>query len=99
MARSRPRTVPAFVEAPAHNGREISCRTATECAIHTVGLTEGHFAAIVLSNPERDIGTIAFMDEAEVEAHIALLRNAIDDAKRLDRGEPARHATHSLRRS
>lgn len=71
----------------------------TECAIHTVELPEGHFAAIVLSHPERVRGTIAFLDRDEVEAHITLLRNAMEDAELLDAGKQPIHAAESLRRS
>lgn len=93
------RTAPAVMDAPAHNGVIKRCVTMTEAAVHTVELAEGHFAALVLSRPDSNIGAIAFMDREEVEAQIALLKNALDDADRLDRGEPAVHAAESLRRS
>jgi hypothetical protein len=96
---NRPRTVSATMDAPAHNGVVKRCVTMTEAAIHTVKLPEGHFAALVLSRPNSDMAAIAFMDREEVEAHITLLRNAMEDAERLDTGKEAIHATESLRRS
>lgn len=96
---ARPRTVPPFIDAPTHGGRIVNCRTATECAIHTAGLPEGHFVALVLSNPDREDGAVAILDRDEVEAHITLLRNAIEDAERLDQGKSTVHAAHSLRRN
>lgn len=93
------RTAPATMDAPAHNGATKHCVTMTECAIHTVELPEGHFAALVLSLPDERVGAIAFLDRDEVEAHIQLLRNAIEDAERLNAGLPTIHAAESLRRS
>ena len=89
------RTVPAQMDAPAHGGVIKRCVTMTEVAIHTVQLPEGHFAALVLSRPNSDIAAIAFLDRDEVEAQITLLRNAIEDAERLDRGLPTKHAAPS----
>jgi hypothetical protein len=89
-----------MVEAPTHGGAIKPCLVMTECAIHTVELAEGHFAAIVHSLPgEKGPAAIAFLDRDEVEAHILLLRNAMEDAERLDAGKPAIHATPSLVRS
>jgi len=95
---SRPRTAPASMVAPAHNGVLKTCVTMTEAAIHTAELPEGHFASLVLSRPNSEIAAIAFLDREEVEAHITLLRNAIEDADLLDAGKEPIHAAPSLRR-
>lgn len=96
---SRPRTLPPVMAAPAHGGAEKQCVVMNETAIHTIELPEGHFAAIVLSRPISGIGVIAILDRDEVEAHIQLLRNAMEDAERLDAGKPTIHAAESLRRN
>jgi hypothetical protein len=96
---SRARTVPATMPAPAHGGVEKQCVVMIEAAIHTIELAEGHFAAIVLSRPSSDIAAIAILDRDEVEAHIQLLRNAMEDAELLDAGKAPIHTTESLRRS
>lgn len=96
---SRPRTVSATMRAPAHNNVEKNCVTMTEQAVHTIGLPEGHFAAIVLSRPNSGVAAIAILDRDEVEAHILLLRNAMEDAERLDAGLGVKHAAQSLRRN
>ena len=96
---SRPRTVPATMQAPAQNGVLENCVVMTESAIHTIDLPEGHFAAIVHSRPTSDVAAIAILDRDEVEAHILLLRNAIEDAERLDAGLMTIHAAPSLRRN
>jgi hypothetical protein len=59
---------------------------ANECAIHTITLPEGSFAAIVQSQQGKTGGVsiIGVLDEDEVERHIALLRSAIVDAKAED---------------
>ncbi len=93
------RTLPLNIDAPTHSGETKPSVVMTETAIHTVELPEGHFAAIVQSNPLTKIAAISILDRAEVEAHIVFLRNAIEDAERLDAGLPARHAAHSLRRN
>ena len=83
----RSRSVPAVMHAPTHGDKMKPCLVTTECAIHTMELAEGHFACIVLSTPNGPSGALAILDRDEVEAHILLLRNAMDDAERLDRGE------------
>ena len=95
----RERSVPAFIEAPTHSGGVQPCRVMTESAIHTVTLAEGSFACIVQSLTGGQLAAISILDRDEVEAHIQLLRNAMDDAERLDRGEAPIHATESLVRS
>jgi hypothetical protein len=94
----RPRSVPAFIEAPTHSGGVQPCRVMTECAIHTVTLPEGSFACIVPSLAGGQLAVLQILDRDEVEAHITILRNAMDDAERIDRGEAPIHATPSLAR-
>ncbi len=96
---SRARSLPSVMTAPTHNGAEKRCVVMTEAAIHTVTLPEGSFAALVLSLPTNEIGAIVVMDREEIEAHILLLRNAIEDAERIDAGKFPMHAAPSLRRS
>ncbi len=96
---TRARTLPASMDAPVHGGGTKRCVTMTEVAIHTVTLEEGSFAALVLSRPISDVGAISFMDREEVEAHITLLRNAMEDAERLDAGLATKHAAPSLVRN
>jgi hypothetical protein len=95
---SKPRTAPPFMMAPTHGGQIKKCVTMTETAIHTIELEEGHFAALVLSHPSSPIAVIAILDREEIEAQIQLLRNAIDDADRLDAGKAPIHAAESLTR-
>jgi len=96
----RARTVPPVMDAPGHNGVMRRCVVMTECAISTIKLPEGAFACIVASlpNPKRP-ASIMLLDRAEVEAHITLLRNAMDDANRIEAGLAPIHSTPSLRRS
>jgi hypothetical protein len=94
---SRPRTVQPVIEAPTHGGTIKPCITMTEEAIHTVTLQEGSFAAIVFSLPgPKGPAVISFLDRDEVEIHITLLRNAMEDAERIDAGKAPIHATPSL---
>ena len=93
------REVPGVIPTPTHGGRVLPCLTFTECAIHTIILEEGAFAAIALSNPHDPHGAVAILDADEVDAHIVLLRNAIEDAERHNDGKPMIHAAKSLRRS
>lgn len=95
---NRSRTVAATMVAAAHLGVLKRCVVMTETAIHTIELPEGHFAAIVQSRPNSDIAAISILDRDEVEAHIQLLRNAMEDAERLDSGKPTIHAAESLTR-
>jgi hypothetical protein len=96
----RARTVAPSMEAPTHNGIVKRCLTMTECAVHTVSLPEGHFTALVHSNPGPDgKAVIDIIDHDEVEALIILMRNSVEDAKRLDSGRAAINATPSLRRN
>lgn len=84
----RSRTVGPVIEALGHGGVVRTCRVMTEIAISTVELPEGHFASIVLSLPNNRFASLAILDRDDVEATIELLRNAMDDADRGDRGEP-----------
>lgn len=97
---SRERTLPSIMDAPSHNGIIRRCVVMTECAISTIKLPEGAFACIVASVPNANRpASIMLLDRDEVEAHIALLRNAMDDAERVDSGLAPMHSTPSLRRS
>ena len=97
---SRSRTLPPVIEAPGHNGLTRRCVVMTECAISIIKLPEGAFACIVASvpNPNRP-ASIMLLDREEVEANITLLRNAMEDAERIDQGLAPIHASPSLRRS
>lgn len=95
----RARQTEAVIEAPGHNGVMKRCVVMTECAIHTIELAEGHFASIVHSRPQSEIAAIAILDRDEVEAHITFLRNAMEDAERLDAGLAPIHAAESIVRS
>jgi hypothetical protein len=70
----------------------LPCKVMTETAIHTVTLPEGSFAAIVSSTKESEYGMITILDRDEVENHIRLLRNAMEDAELLDAGKPVKNA-------
>ncbi|GAA3708288.1 hypothetical protein GCM10022268_17030 [Sphingomonas cynarae] len=94
---SRARTVPALMITPTHSRPEGACSIPmTETAIHTRALPEGHFAAIVMSRPESvgklGLSVVAILDRDEVEEHIRLLRNAMEDAELLDAGLSTKHA-------
>lgn len=96
---SRSRTLPPTMEAPGHDGLTRHCLTMNECAISTATLPEGSFACVVLSRTGQTMpAAVFFLDRDEVEAHIALLRNAIEDAERIDAGKPPIHASPTLRR-
>lgn len=92
---SRARTTGPVMAAPTHSHPEgIPCFVMNECAIHTVTLPEGAFSAIVhaCEGPTGGVAVIAILDHDEVEEHIRLLRNAVEDAKRLDNGLKGRPA-------
>lgn len=89
---NRERTVPPFIDAPTHSGGVQACRVMTETAIHTVTLAEGSFAAIVNSLAGGQLASICILDRDEVEHHIGLLRNAMEDAERIDQGLAPVHA-------
>ncbi|WP_324694550.1 hypothetical protein [Novosphingobium sp. RL4] len=93
---SRARILPPVVDMLTHEQGMKPCLVSTSTAFHTVALNSGNFAAIVLNDPGAPIGAVAFLDREEVEAHITLLRNAIDDAERLDRGQSPIHASPSI---
>lgn len=100
MSKNRQRTVTPFLELPVHGeaGRK-PCRVMTTVAIHTIEVDGKWFAAVVHHRPGDEFGCVSILDEADVEVQITLLRNAIQDADRLERGEAAIHATPSLRRN
>jgi hypothetical protein len=92
---NRPRSLPPVMEAPTHSHPAgAPCFVANECAIHTVSLPEGHFAAIVTAQEGKSGGVaiMSVLDRGEVEEHMRLLRNAMEDAERLDAGKPTIHA-------
>lgn len=92
----RTRILPPVVMAPSHSHPEgIPCFVATEGAIHTITLAPyGSFAAIVTAceGPSGGVAVLSVLDRGEVEEHIRLLRNAMEDAERVDRGLPPIHA-------
>jgi hypothetical protein len=91
------RELPPFLYAPVHGSDEpIPCIVCTTTAIHTIALSEGHFAAMVQHRPGRPYGFISILDREEVEAQILLLRNAIADAELLDAGKPPFHSAQLL---
>jgi len=90
--RNRHRTVPPVLDCPVHSGGVKASIVMVNQAVHTIELPEGHFAALVLDRPGLHTAAVAIMDRADIEATIALLQNAIDDADRLDRGLSAIHA-------
>lgn len=91
----RHRTVPPIMDAPTHANGMKPCVSMTANAVHTITLPEGSFTALVLDNDVGVRGAIAIMDHEEVEALIALLRLADEDAARIDRGEPPKNAPAS----
>lgn len=81
------RIVPPIMECPSNHGMK-PCFMMDGVAIHTVTLPSGKaYAMIVHSNADRLTGAAALLNREEVEAHIALLRNAIEDAERINTGK------------
>jgi hypothetical protein len=96
----RPRVAPPVLEMLTHDQGMKDCFVATTAAVHTVKMPDGqHFAALVLNQAECPIGAVVLLDRAELDAQIALLRNAIDDADRMDVGLAPLHAALSLARN
>lgn len=85
------------MDAPGHLDVMRRCVVMTEVAIHTITLQEGSFAAIVTNN-EQGIAAIQILDRDDVEAQIQLMRNAIEDAERIDAGQAPIHAAPTSRR-
>jgi hypothetical protein len=85
--------------APAHGDRMLKCIAMNEVAFHTIKLDEGHFVAMVLSIAGTDFAVIDILDEDDIDAHVFFMRNAMEDAKRLDAGHAPIHSAESLRRS
>lgn len=92
------RILPRVMDGLTHDEGTKRCIVMTSTAIHTIGLAEGHFACMVLNQPGSPAGAIIVLTREEVEAQITLLRNAIEDAERLDQGKAPIHAAHSLTR-
>lgn len=61
----------------------------TDMSISTASLGDGHYAALVFNQLESPVGALVFFSREEAEAHIALLRLALDDMARLYDGKPA----------
>lgn len=88
---SRPRNLPPAMMAPSHSHPEgVPCFVGNETAIATIALPEGNFASIVTAQegPTGGAAIIVVLDRDEVELHIRLLRQAMDDAERMDAGLP-----------
>lgn len=93
---SNTRTLPPVCEMMTHDQGMKDCFVATSTAIHTVEINGKHFASMVFNQAECPIGACVFLDRSEVEAQITLLKNAIDDAERMDQGLKPLHASPSL---
>lgn len=93
------RILPATIYAQTHDQGDKQCVVSTSSAISTVTLSNGHsYAAIVQNQQGCPMGYITLLDRAEFEAHVALLRNAIEDAERLDAGKHPLHAAPTFTR-
>lgn len=92
---SRARSLPPIIMGLTHDGTMQPCLVMTDVAIHTVTLAEGHFAAIVTSDG-KGRASVQILDRDDIEAQILLLRNAMEDAERLDAGKAPIHAAPSL---
>lgn len=96
----RQRITPPLLEMLTHDQGMKDCFVAKSAAIHTVEIPGyGHCAALVLNQAECPIGAVILLDREELEAQIALLRNAIADADRMDVGLAPMHAAPSLTRN
>lgn len=89
------RNLPPMLHCPTHAGTVKMCAVMTRAAIHTIEVDGRHFACVVTDRPDLSLGAVSIMDRAEVEAAVTLLRNAIEDAERLDAGLPTIHAAAS----
>jgi hypothetical protein len=74
-----------------HEGGEKPCYVMTGVMISTVGLAEGHFIGLTLSREDLNAGAVTIMDADEIDAIIAQLQNAKEDAGLLDMGAPPRN--------
>lgn len=75
------------------------CFVATTAAIHTVGIDGKWAAALVINQADCPIGGVILLNREEMEAQFTLIRNAIEDAERLAKGQQPIHAAPSLRRN
>jgi len=91
--------MPHVLEMLTHDQGMKDCIVCTSTAIHTVKIKGKHFAALVINQSQSPCGAVALLDRQEVEAQIALLKNAIEDAERMDEGKAPLHAAHSLERN
>lgn len=92
------RILPRVMDGLTHEQGIKPCIVMTSTAFQTVKLAEGHFACMVLNQPGSPAGAMIVLSREEVETLIATLRNAIEDAERLDQGKAPIHAAHSLTR-
>lgn len=91
------RVLPPVVESPVQEGGRKPCMVMTGEMVTTITLEDGRsYAAVTYSRPDLEVGAIAILSRDEVEAHVMLLRNAIDDAERANRGEQMIHASPSM---
>lgn len=90
---------PPLIEMMTHDQGMKDCFVATTSAVHTVGIDGQYVAALVINQPGCPIGAVILLNRTEMDAHIALLRNAIDDAERMAKGLSPIHAAPSLRRN
>lgn len=98
MADTARHNLPHVMKMPTHDQGMKDCIVTTSVAVHTVEIRGKHFAALVINQNECPLGAVSFLDRAEVEAQIALLNNAIEDAERMERGEAPIHAAPTLTR-
>lgn len=83
------RMLPPILEMMTHDQGMKDCAVMTDCAIHTVVMAGGRaYAAMVFNQRDCPIGAVTILSRAEAEAQIQLLNNALDDADRINRGEP-----------
>lgn len=89
MKRDPSRVLPPIMTMMTHDEGMKDCAVMTDCAVHTVEMADGcAYAAMVFNQRECPIGAAVFLNRAEAEAQIALLRNALDDADRINSGKP-----------
>lgn len=93
------RVLPPILELETHDQGMKNCAVMTSSAILNLQTPSGKwYAAIVMNQPTMPVGCVALLDGDEIDAHIALLRNAKEDADRLNAGKAPKHISQSLRR-
>ncbi|WP_066650727.1 MULTISPECIES: hypothetical protein [Sphingomonas] len=89
MKRDQSRRLPPVMEMMTHDQGMKDCAVMTDCAVHTIVMADGRaYAAMVFNQRECPVGATAVLNRAEAEAQIALLMNALDDADRINSGNP-----------